>query len=127
MNIGDKVKCHYVDAIGNKILWDGIIKEPRPEGWLVDLGGVAVVFKLEDIIDPATTIAPSPPVQEEAVAQPPPTKRKAKMEKKEGKSVKLTPKGSTRSERAKSPSGQGLYGNVKGKSGPTKKGDKRNA
>jgi hypothetical protein len=49
------------------------------------------------------------------------------MAKNETKSVKLTSKGSVRSERAKSPSGQGLYGNVKGKSGEQRKGDKRNA
>lgn len=49
------------------------------------------------------------------------------MKKQERKSAKQTPKGSVRAERAKSPSGQGLYGNVKGRSGEQMKKDKRNA
>lgn len=49
------------------------------------------------------------------------------MKKGEKRTVRLAPKHSTRSERAKSPSGQGLYGNVKGRSGEQRKGDKRNA
>ena len=53
MMVGDKVKCRYEDALHNKLLWDGVLKEQRPEGWLVDLGGIAVVFAPENIIEVA--------------------------------------------------------------------------
>ena len=48
------------------------------------------------------------------------------MENKE-RSVKVDSKNSTKTARAKSPSGQGLYGNVKGQSGEQMEEDKRHA
>jgi UDP-3-O-[3-hydroxymyristoyl] glucosamine N-acyltransferase len=50
MRIGDKVKVSYTDAVGNKVLWDGVLKTAFPDGrWQVDLGGIAIAFEPEKI------------------------------------------------------------------------------
>ena len=52
MQVEDKVRVLYTDAIGNKIVWDGVIKEKVSDGmWRVQCGGVAIVFKEADIME----------------------------------------------------------------------------
>lgn len=46
---GTKVHVDYEDAVGKKLFWAGTLMEPRPGGWLVDLGGIAIVFTTENI------------------------------------------------------------------------------
>lgn len=47
---GDKVKVHYTDAQGSRLMWDGVLKEPVIAGaWWVQVGGVAMLFKADDI------------------------------------------------------------------------------
>lgn len=49
MKVGDIVKVHYKDAIGKTLRWDGKIKEQVGDRWRVDVGGVAIVFRPDDI------------------------------------------------------------------------------
>lgn len=49
--IGSRVHVRYEDALKNKILWAGTVTKEVPEGWLVDLGGIAIKVKTEDIIE----------------------------------------------------------------------------
>ena len=51
MKVGDKVRVLYTDAVGTKLVFNGTIKEPRGEGWLVDLGGAAIVFNPSEILE----------------------------------------------------------------------------
>ena len=51
MKVGDKVRVLYTDAVGTKLVFNGTIKSPRGEGWLVDLGGVAIVFNPSEILE----------------------------------------------------------------------------
>jgi hypothetical protein len=47
---GQKVKVHYTDANGGKVVWDGVLKEPMNEYcWRVAVGGVAIVANTDEI------------------------------------------------------------------------------
>jgi hypothetical protein len=46
---GQKVRARHTDALGKTSWYDGKVVRQEGEFWRVDLGGIAVLFKPEDI------------------------------------------------------------------------------